>query len=95
MKRQLILSIVFSVFAANAFAASHSRDALAADGYDRTPGVQVAADGSDRLKGNQVAEGGSERLQQNRVALSPANAITNGVLVAENRAEFGSKYQRY
>jgi len=121
MKRQLILSIAFSVLAANAFAASHSHDALAADGSDRTPGVQVAADGSDRtpgvqvaadgsdrlkgnqvaadgsdrLKGNQVAEGGSDRLQQNRVALNPANAVISGVLVADNRAEFGSKYQRY
>ncbi|MDR9749981.1 hypothetical protein RG836_00845 [Pseudomonas sp. SZMC_28357] len=120
MKRQIILSIAFSLFAVNAFAATsrtmiaeggsdrliESRvaadgsdhlkaNSIAADGSDRLKGNQVAADGSDRLKGNQVAEGGSDRLQQNRVSLNPANAAINGVLVADNRAEFGSKYQRY
>ena len=107
MKSQLLLSLAFSVLAANAFAAtSHNAIAeggsdrliesrIAADGSDRLKGNQIAADGSDRLKGNQVAADGSDRLQQNRVALSPANAVIDGVLVADVRAEFGSKYQRY
>jgi hypothetical protein len=54
--------------------------------------------GSDRLIENRVAEGGADRLQElrERVALiSPSNAVRGGVIVAENRAEFGSKYQRY
>jgi len=82
---------------------------VAADGSDRLKGNQVAeygserlqqnrvaADGSDRLKGNQVAEYGSEKLNNNRVTqVSPSNAVVGGVLVADNRAEFGSKYQRY
>nr|WP_232252153.1 hypothetical protein [Pseudomonas frederiksbergensis] len=47
---------------------------------------------------NRVAEGGADRLRElrERVALiSPNNAVRSGVVVAENRAEFGSKYQRY
>jgi hypothetical protein len=58
----------------------------------------LAEGGSDRLQQNRVAEGGADRLQElrERVALaSPQNAVRNGVVVAENRAEFGSKYQRY
>ncbi|CRL52167.1 hypothetical protein [Pseudomonas sp. URMO17WK12:I11] len=54
--------------------------------------------GSDRLIENRVAEGGADRLQElrERVALiSPSNAVRAGVVVAENRPEFGSKYQRY
>ena len=54
--------------------------------------------GSDRLQQNLVAEGGADRLQElrERVALvSPKNAVQGGVVVAENRAGFGSKYQRY
>lgn len=54
--------------------------------------------GSDRLQQNRVAEGGADRLQElrERVALvSPKNAVQGGMVVAENRAEFGSKYQRY
>lgn len=54
--------------------------------------------GSDRLIENRVAEGVADRLQElrERVALiSPNNAVLSGVVVAENRAEFGSKYQRY
>ena len=107
MKRQIILSIAFSLFAVNAFAATSRtmiaeggsdrliESRVAADGSDHLKANSIAADGSDRLKGNQVAEGGSDRLQQNRVSLNPANAAINGVLVADNRAEFGSKYQRY
>jgi hypothetical protein len=54
--------------------------------------------GSDRLIQNRVAEGGADRLQElrERVALiSPSNTVRGGVVVAENRPEFGSKYQRY
>lgn len=45
-----------------------------------------------------LVEGGADRLQElrERVALiSPGNALRGGVIVADNRAEFGSKYQRY
>ncbi|SFX09637.1 hypothetical protein SAMN03159352_00328, partial [Pseudomonas sp. NFACC43] len=48
MKRQVILSLAFSVLAANAFAASSH--------------PVVAEGGSDRLIENRVAEGGSDRL---------------------------------
>ncbi|WP_309677871.1 phage infection protein [Pseudomonas sp.] len=53
--------------------------------------------GSDRLIENRVAEGGADRLQElrERVASVTSNAVRGGVVVAENRAEFGSKYQRY
>ncbi|KJZ41016.1 hypothetical protein [Pseudomonas fluorescens] len=54
--------------------------------------------GSDRLIENRVAEGGADRLQELRervASVSPSNALRGGVVVAENRAEFGSKYQRY
>lgn len=54
--------------------------------------------GSDRLMQNRVAEGGADRLQElrERVAqVSPGNALVAGVVIAENRPEFGSKYQRY
>ena len=61
---------------------------------------RVAEGGADRLQElrERVAEGGADRLQElrERVALiSPDNAVRGGVIVAENRAEFGSKYQRY
>ena len=52
MKRQIILSIAFSVLAANAFAASSVHPV-------------IAEGGSDRLIENRVAEGGSDRLTQN------------------------------
>ncbi|WP_448118502.1 phage infection protein [Pseudomonas serbica] len=57
----------------------------------------LAEGGSDRLIENRVAEGGADRLQElrERVASIPSNAVRGGVIVAENRAEFGSKYQRY
>ena len=55
MKRQILLSIAFSVFAVNAFAASSAHPV-------------VAEGGSDRLIENRVAEGGSDRLIENRVA---------------------------
>ena len=45
-----------------------------------------------------LVEGGADRLQELRervASVSPSNALRDGVVVAENRAEFGSKYQRY
>ena len=89
---------------------SQIQSLLAKDGSDRLQQNRVAEGGSDRLIQNRVAEGGSDRLIQNRVAEGgadrlqelrervasiPSNALRGGVIVAENRAEFGSKYQRY
>jgi hypothetical protein len=73
---------------------------VAEGGADRLQELRerVAEGGSDRLIQNRVAEGGADRLHElrERVALgSPDNAVHGGVIVAENRAEFGSKYQRY
>ncbi|WP_137805263.1 hypothetical protein [Pseudomonas sp. G(2018)] len=72
---------------------------VAEGGADRLQELRerVAEGGSDRLIQNRVAEGGSDRLQElrERVASIPGNAVRGGVIVAENRAEFGSKYQRY
>ncbi|WP_338107737.1 hypothetical protein, partial [Pseudomonas corrugata] len=67
MKRQIILSLAFSVLAANVFAAS-SHQVVAEGGSDRLIENRVAEGGSDRLNQNRVAEGGSDRLNQNRVA---------------------------
>ena len=73
---------------------------VAEGGADRLQELRerVAEGGSDRLMQNRVAEGGADRLQElhERVAqVSPGNALVEGVVVAENRPEFGSKYQRY
>ncbi|MFL1512692.1 hypothetical protein [Pseudomonas prosekii] len=73
---------------------------VAEGGADRLQELRerVAEGGSDRLMQNRVAEGGADRLQElrERVAqVSPGNALVAGVVVAENRPEFGSKYQRY
>ncbi|WP_213939469.1 hypothetical protein [Pseudomonas sp. dw_612] len=71
---------------------------VAEGGSDRLIQNRVAEGGADRLIQNRVAEGGADRLQElrERVALfSPSNAVHAGVVVAENRPEFGSKYQRY
>ncbi|WP_439878958.1 hypothetical protein [Pseudomonas prosekii] len=71
---------------------------LVEGGSDRLQQNRVAEGGSDRLMQNRVAEGGADRLQElrERVAqVSPGNALVAGVVVAENRPEFGSKYQRY
>ncbi|HEF4761998.1 TPA: hypothetical protein SAN82_004456 [Pseudomonas putida] len=75
---------------------------VAEGGADRLQELRerVAEGGSDRLIQNRVAEGGSDRLIQNRVAEGGADRLQElrergGVTVAENRAEFGSKYQRY
>ncbi|WP_223553073.1 hypothetical protein [Pseudomonas sp. BF-R-01] len=78
------------------------RERVAEGGADRLQELRerVAEGGADRLQElrERVAEGGADRLQElrERVALiSPDNAVRGGVIVAENRAEFGSKYQRY
>jgi len=75
---------------------------VAEGGADRLQELRerVAEGGADRLQElrERVAEGGADRLQElrERVALiSPDNAVRGGVIVADNRAEFGSKYQRY
>ena len=68
MKRQTLLSIAFSVFAVNAFAANSPQPVVAEGGSDRLIENRVAADGSDKLMQNRVAEGGSDTLLQNRVA---------------------------
>ncbi|CAI8742039.1 exported hypothetical protein [Pseudomonas sp. IT-P171] len=68
MKRQILLSIAFSVFAVNAFAASSAHPVVAEGGSDRLIESRVAEGGSDRLIENRVAEGGSDRLIENRVA---------------------------
>ncbi|MGY2340239.1 hypothetical protein ACW9HW_13520 [Pseudomonas sp. SDO5532_S415] len=68
MKRQTILSIAFSIFAVNAFAATSAQPVVAEGGSDRLLEKRaVAADGSDRLKGNTVAADGSDRLKGNTV----------------------------
>ena len=55
MKRQTLLSIAFSVFAVNAFAAT-------------TAHTMIAEGGSDKLIESRLAEGGSDRLIERRVA---------------------------
>ena len=66
MKRQALLSIAFSVFAINAFAATPTHTLVAEGGSDRLIESRVAEGGSDRLIERRVAEGGSDRLIQNR-----------------------------
>lgn len=68
MKRQIILSIAFSVLAAIAFAASSAKQVLAEGGSDRLIESRVAEGGSDRLIQNRVAEGGADRLAERRLA---------------------------
>lgn len=73
---------------------------VAENGAENLQKNRVAEGGADRLQElrERVAEGGADRLQElrERVALiSPSNAVRGGVVVAENRSEFGSKYQRY
>jgi hypothetical protein len=85
MKRQTILSIAFSVFAVNAFAATSVHPVVAEGGSDRLIESRVAEGGSDRLIENRVAEGGSDRLIENRVAEGGSDRLI------ENRvAEGGS-----
>jgi hypothetical protein len=104
------LSSLASANTSNTVSNSQIQSLLAEGGSDRLQQNRVAEGGSDRLIQNRVAEGGSDRLIQNRVAEGgadrlqelrervasiPHNALLGGVIVAENRAEFGSKYQRY
>ncbi|MGH8393660.1 MAG: hypothetical protein ACRESN_15600, partial [Pseudomonas sp.] len=64
MKRQLLLSLAFSVLAVSAF----TQPALAEGGADRLMDSRVAEGGSDRMLERRVAEGGSHRLLERRVA---------------------------
>ncbi|KAF2391861.1 MULTISPECIES: hypothetical protein [Pseudomonas] len=105
------LSNLASANTASAAAHSPVQQLLVEGGSDRLQQNRVAEYGSENLQKNRVAEGGSDRLIQNRVAeggadrlqelrervalFSPDNAVNAGVVVAENRPEFGSKYQRY
>ena len=76
MKRQALVSIAFSLFALNAFAAEPATqtdplfsDAVAAATQtDPLFSDAVASDGSDHLQGNRVAEGGADRLLERRTA---------------------------
>jgi hypothetical protein len=70
MKRQTLLSIAFSVFAVNAFAATSAQPVVAEGGADRLIESRVAEGGSDRLQQNRVAEGGAERLLEKRNAVA-------------------------
>ncbi|MFJ7281965.1 phage infection protein [Pseudomonas sp. NPDC099000] len=74
-----------------------SANTVSADSHSQIQQLLVEG-GSDRLIENRVAEGGADRLQELRervASISPKNAVHGGVVVAENRPEFGSKYQRY
>lgn len=76
MKRQLFVSLAFSVLAANAFAQPVSQPVASAavqeqrlmveGGSDRTLQNRVAEDGSDHVLQNRVAEDGSDHLPQNQ-----------------------------
>ena len=68
MKRQTLLSIAFSVFAVNAFAATPVHTLVAEGGSDKLIESRLADGGSDRLIERRVAEGGSDRLMERRVA---------------------------
>ena len=67
---------------------------VAEGGSDRLIERRVAEGGSDRLIERRVAEGGADRLQELRERVAQ-NSVQKNVIVAENRPEFGSKYQRY
>ncbi|KAA0980463.1 hypothetical protein [Pseudomonas sp. ANT_H12B] len=105
------LSNLASANTMSAASHSQIQQLLVEGGSDRLQNNRMAEYGSENLQNNRVAEGGSDRLIENRVAeggadrlqelrervasISPGNAVRGGVIVAENRAEFGSKYQRY
>jgi hypothetical protein len=105
------LSNLASANTVSAASHSQIQQLLVEGGSDRLQQNRVAEYGSENLQNNRVAEGGSDRLIENRVAeggadrlqelrervasISPKNAVQEGVVVAENRPEFGSKYQRY
>lgn len=88
------LAIVLSLLGGLALAdlASASSQPLIAEyGSENLQKDRVAEGGADRLQElrERVAEGGADRLQELR------ERSARSVLVAENRPEFGSKYQRY
>jgi hypothetical protein len=83
MKRQTLLSIAFSVFAVNAFAATSAQPVIAEGGSDRLIESRVAADGSDRLQGNTVAADGSDRLQGNTVAADGSDRLQGNTVAAD------------
>ena len=94
------LSNLASASTVSAVSAGQIQQLLVEGGSDRLQQNRVAEGGAERLQElrERVAEGGADRLQElrERVALiSPDNAVRGGVIVADNRAEFGSKYQRY
>ncbi|QVM97764.1 heme utilization protein [Pseudomonas sp. SORT22] len=82
MKSKLILTLAFSVLAANAFAedgfdhtnghnfsAVQSQSATyAEDGFDRTGAAKFAEDGFDRTGGAKFAEDGFDRTQAHRIS---------------------------
>ncbi len=75
MKRQTLLSIAFSVFAVNAFAATSAQPVVAEGGSDRLIESRVAEGGSDRLIENRVAADGSDHLMENRVAADGSDRL--------------------
>jgi hypothetical protein len=83
MKRQTILSIAFSIFAVNAFAATSAQPVVAEGGSDRLIENRMAEGGSDRLIQNRVAEGGSDRLIENRVAADGSDRLQGNTVAAD------------
>ena len=76
MKRQILLSLAFSVLAANAFAHPVVAEGRVAEGgADRLQGNRVAEGGSDRLLDRRVAEGGADRLQERGLAEGGADRL--------------------
>jgi hypothetical protein len=71
MKRQILLSLAFSVLAANAFA----HPVVAEGGSDRLIESRVAEGGSDRLLERRIAEGGADRLQERGLAEGGADRL--------------------
>ena len=83
MKRQTLLSIAFSVFAVNAFAATSAQPVVAEGGSDRLIESRVAEGGSDRLIENRVAADGSDRLIENRVAADGSDRLIENRVAAD------------
>jgi hypothetical protein len=83
MKRQTLLSIAFSVFAVNAFAATSAQPVVAEGGSDRLIESRVAEGGSDRLIQNRVAADGSDHLQGNTVAADGSDHLQGNTVAAD------------
>jgi len=83
MKRQTLLSIAFSVFAVNAFAATSVQPVVAEGGSDRLIESRVAEGGSDRLIENRIAADGSDRLQGNTVAADGSDRLQGNTVAAD------------